>query len=117
MIAESYYLEEGILVVWVNVESKYSYNLYTSRNGYEDWLHESGKLEWCQDWSDETGAHQQLTGTFTIEEYWSNFKEKEILKDITEYVNKIYAKHKDTLNKIIVNATEKTQSQFNFSKN
>lgn len=53
---------------------------------FEQWLEDSGRLEWCNDTSDEAGEHLQSVGTLPVEEYWQHAEYETKTDDLRAYI-------------------------------
>lgn len=56
------------------------------RERFERWLENNGRLDYCRDWADYSGEHQQDTGTMTIEDYWDWSTYREIKSDLYDFI-------------------------------
>lgn len=92
----NYTLEENQIVVDIDRHGKEE-EIKIPRRPYEQWLEDSSRLEWVNDWSNHEGMHMQQTGTFELDMYWhDSFIDKKndlydwlILKKVSEGVFKI----------------------------
>lgn len=74
--------EEIEVTTFKNGEEK---NYIIDRQKFERWLRHNDKLDYCFDWSDYRGDHQQDTGQMSLEEYWESSR-KCICEDIYDYI-------------------------------
>ena len=61
-------------------------NCYIPLDQFEKWLKRSDRLEWSHDWSDHDGEHCQVSGKWTIQEYWEQYHELFLKKDIYDFI-------------------------------
>lgn len=56
------------------------------RAKFENWLKDSGRLDWEDNYSDHTGEHVQETGSMTIDQYWDDCHFEQKCFDLYEYL-------------------------------
>lgn len=55
---------------------------------FEQWLHDTGRLEWCMEGYDSEGSSiGQAYGTMAIDDYWENAEYEVKVKDLETYMN------------------------------
>lgn len=60
-------------------------NYTIDRQKFEKWLRHNDKLDYCFDWSDYAGEHQQEVGQMSLDEYWESGREY-IYQDLYDYI-------------------------------
>ena len=74
--------EEIEVIAFKNNEEK---NYTIDRQKFENWLRFNDKLDYCLDWADYAGEHQQETGQMSLDEYWESSREC-IKEDLYDYI-------------------------------
>jgi hypothetical protein len=59
-----------ISIQWHQAQMQENETLEVCRSCFEQWLHDSGRLNWVTDTTDHHGYHLQNNGTMAAEEYW-----------------------------------------------
>lgn len=54
-------------------------------NQFENWLDRTDRLDWTKDWADHDGDHCQVSGKYSISEYWGIYWGC-IHKDIYDFI-------------------------------
>ncbi len=75
--------DEEIEVIAVKDEREKTISV--PRSMFEKWLQNTDRLDYCNDFADYAGEHQQQTGTISIEDYWADINiEKKV--DLYEFI-------------------------------
>lgn len=60
-------------------------SLYIPKREINQWLEDTGRLTWRQDWVNESGEHCQLTGHITANRYW-RYESRNHEADVRDYI-------------------------------
>lgn len=78
----------SMLHVTVNVWTKdENSEVALCRPCFEQWLSDTGRLDWCMDGFDVEGGHTQYYGSIAIDDYWENADYDVKVKDLRDYMN------------------------------
>lgn len=70
--------------IWTSKETR---QIELCRPCFEQWLNDTGRLDWCMEGYDSEGTQSQLYGTMAIDDYWENAEYEVKCKDLADYMN------------------------------
>lgn len=73
-------------ISWHPLPIGQSRELQLCRQQLEQWLNDTGRLDWCMEGYDGEGDMEVFAGSMAIDDYWENAEYDVKLKDLKDYI-------------------------------
>ncbi len=76
----------NISVDWYRDDFVQTESLFLCKPCFEQWLNDTGRLDWCKDGLDDVGEYIQDHTTMPVDDYWEHADYEQKLKDLKRYI-------------------------------